>query len=183
MTTESSKTPVAPEGEVRGLVTSENTLFWDHSQPFPLESGEVLPEVRVAYRTWGTLTAAGTNAVLVCHALTASADADLWWGGLFGPGRTLDPERDFIVCSNILGSCYGTTGPASPRPGDGRPYGADFPAVTVRDMVHLQAVLLDALGVRRLRLVLGGSLGGMQVLEWAALYPERVETIAPIAVS
>lgn len=183
MTTESSKTSVVPEGEVRGLVTSEKTLFWDHPQPFPLESGEVLPEVRVAYRTWGTLNATGANAVLVCHALTASADADLWWGGLFGPGRTLDPERDFIVCSNILGSCYGTTGPASKRPGDGRPYGADFPAVTVRDMVHLQAALLEFLGVRRLRLALGGSLGGMQVLEWAALYPERVEAIAPIAVS
>ena len=159
------------------------TLFRDLPEPFTLESGEVLSEVRVAYRTWGTLDADGANAVLVCHALTGSADADLWWGGLFGPGRTLDPERDFIVCSNTLGSCYGTTGPASPRPGDGRPYGPDFPAVTVRDMVHLQAALLESLGVRRLRLVLGGSLGGMQALEWAALYPGVVEAIAPIAVS
>lgn len=161
----------------------EKTLFWDLPEPLTLESGEVLPEVRAAYRAWGALDAEGANAVLVCHALTGSADADLWWGDLFGPGRTLDPERDFIVCTNVLGSCYGTTGPTSPRPGDGRPYGADFPAVTVRDMVHLQAALLEALGVRKLRLVLGGSLGGMQVLEWAALYPDVVEAIAPIAVS
>ncbi|HSK75499.1 MAG TPA: homoserine O-acetyltransferase [Thermoanaerobaculia bacterium] len=159
------------------------TFFWDLPEAFTLESGEVLPEVRVAYRTWGALDATGTNAVLVCHALTGSADADLWWGDLFGPGRTLDPERDFIVCSNTLGSCYGTTGPASPRPENGQPYGPDFPAVSVRDMVHLQAALLTSLGVRRLRLVLGGSLGGMQALEWAALYPAVVEAIAPIAVS
>lgn len=142
MVTESNKTL---EGEVRGLATSsaplgnpERTLFWNLPEPFALESGAILPEVRVGYRTWGSLDAAGTNAVLVCHALTGSADADLWWGGLFGPGRTLDPERDFIVCSNALGSCYGTTGPASLRPEDGRPYGSDFPAVTVRDMVHVQ---------------------------------------------
>ena len=160
----------------------EGNLFYDLPEPLRLEHGEVLPAVRVAYRTWGTLDAAGGNAVLVCHALTGSSQADAWWDGLFGPGRTLDPERDFVVCSNVLGSCYGTTGPASPRP-DGSPWGPDFPAVTVRDMVHVQAALLDALGVRRLRLVLGGSLGGMQVLEWALLYPERVEAIAPIAIS
>ncbi len=150
--------------------------------PFALESGAVLPEVRVACRTWGRLAPDGDNAVLICHALTGSADADDWWGALFGPGRALDPEVDFIVCSNVLGSCYGTTGPAAERPGGGR-YGADFPAVTVRDLVRVQAALLDALGVARLRLALGGSMGGMQVLEWAALFPERVEAIAPIAVS
>lgn len=151
--------------------------------PFVLESGQALPEVRVAYRTWGRLAPAGDNAVLVCHALTGSADVHEWWGPLLGPGRALDPERDFVVCSNVLGSCYGTTGPCSRAPGATRPYGPDFPAVSVRDMVHVQAALLEALGVRRLRLVLGGSLGGMQVLEWAALYPQRVEAIAPIAVS
>lgn len=151
--------------------------------PFVLESGQALPEVRVAYRTWGRLHPSGDNAVLVCHALTGSADAHEWWGPLLGPGRALDPERDFVVCSNVLGSCYGTTGPCSRAPGATRPYGPDFPQVSVRDMVHAQAALLEALGVRRLRLVVGGSLGGMQVLEWAALYPERVEAIAPIAVS
>ncbi|HXK10862.1 MAG TPA: homoserine O-acetyltransferase [Vicinamibacteria bacterium] len=151
--------------------------------PFELESGERLPSVTVAYRTWGRLDARGDNAVLVCHALTGSADVDRWWGPLLGAGRALDPERDFVVCSNVLGGCYGTTGPTSPRPGGSGRWGGDFPAVTVRDMVRVEAALLDALGVRRLRLVIGGSLGGMQVLEWALLFPDRVDALAPIAVS
>lgn len=161
----------------------EKTLYHDLPEPLELESGGALPRVRVAYRTWGTLDATGSNAVLVCHALTGSADLDLWWGPLLGRGRALDRERDFIVCSNVLGSCYGTTGPASPRPETDRHWGPEFPVVTIRDMVRVQAALLEALGVRRLRLVLGGSLGGMQVLEWAVLFPDRVEAIAPIAVS
>jgi homoserine O-acetyltransferase len=150
--------------------------------PLPLESGAHLPAVTVAYRTWGGLNARADNAVLVCHALTGSADVDRWWGPLLGPGRALDPDHDFVVCSNVLGSCYGTTGPTSLRPGGSR-WGGDFPAITVRDIVRVQAALLDALGVRRLRLVIGGSLGGMQVLEWALLHPGRVDAIAPIAVS
>ncbi len=151
--------------------------------PFTLESGARLPSVTVAFRTWGRRDADGGNAVLVCHALTGSADVDRWWGDLLGSGRALDPGRDFVVCSNVLGSCYGTTGTISPRPGGHGRWGGDFPAITVRDIVRVQAALLDALGVRRLRLVLGGSLGGMQVLEWALLFPERVDAIAPIAVS
>ncbi|HYI12133.1 MAG TPA: homoserine O-acetyltransferase [Thermoanaerobaculia bacterium] len=145
--------------------------------PFPLilESGGVLEEVAVAYRTWGKLDAAGTNAVLVCHALTGNADADEWWEPLIGSGRALDPDRDFILCSNILGSCYGTTGPSS--------YGPGFPRITVRDIVAVQRALVRHLGVRRLRLVIGGSFGGMQVLEWALSAPDLVETIAPIATS
>ncbi|HET7569204.1 MAG TPA: homoserine O-acetyltransferase [Gammaproteobacteria bacterium] len=151
------------------------------SQGLPLESGQTLEGVEIAYRTWGRLNGARDNAVLICHALTGSADADEWWAGLFGAGRVFDPARDFIVCSNVLGGCYGSTGPASAMPGALRTWGPEFPPVTVRDMVHAQAALLDALGVERLKLVVGGSLGGMQVLEWAALYPERVEAIAPIA--
>ncbi len=151
--------------------------------PFALESGLRLPSVTVAYRTWGRPNARGDNAVLVCHALTGSADVDRWWGALLGPGRALDPDRDFVVCSNVLGGCYGTTGPTSLRPGGQRRWGGDFPAVTVRDIVRAQAALLDALGIRRLRLVVGGSLGGMQALEWALLFPDRVDAIAPIAVS
>jgi len=151
--------------------------------PFALESGPRLPSVTVAYRTWGRPNARGDNAVLVCHALTGSADVDRWWGALLGPGRALDPDRDFVVCSNVLGGCYGTTGPTSLRPGGQRRWGGDFPAVTVRDIVRAQAALLDGLGVRRLRLVVGGSLGGMQALEWALLFPDRVDAIAPIAVS
>lgn len=152
------------------------------AEPFRLESGETLPEAEIAWRSWGRLAPDGGNAVLVCHALTGSAAADEWWPGLFGSGRTLDPERDFVICANVPGSCYGTTGPASRRPG-GERWGADFPTLSIRDMVRLEARLLDELGVRRLRLVLGGSMGGMQALEWPLLFPDRVEAVAAIAVS
>src|SRR3954447_2171330 len=167
------------------LVTSGGSKdgVYELAEPLVLESGDRLPGARVAFRTWGRLAADGANAVLVCHALTGSADAASWWAGLFGPGRALDPSHDFIVCSNVLGSCYGTTGPASLRPEGDRPWGADFPPVTIRDIVRVQHALIGDLGVRRLKLVLGGSLGGMQVLEWALLYPDLVEAIAPIAVS
>lgn len=163
-------------------VPAGETRFLTLPEPLTLESGASLPQVTVAYRTWGRLNPKGDNAVLVCHALTGSADVDHWWAGLLGPGQALDPARDYIVCSNVLGGCYGTTGPTSLSPLTGRRYGAGFPAVTVRDLVHLQAALLDALGVERLALVLGGSLGGMQALEWAALYPERVESVAAFSV-
>lgn len=152
-------------------------------EPVALESGATLPQVTVAYRTWGRLNPAGDNAVLVCHALTGSADVDEWWPGLIGPGKALDPARDYIVCSNVLGGCYGSTGPGSLSPLTGRRYGAGFPAVTVRDLVQVQAALLDELGVQQLTLVLGGSLGGMQALEWAALHPERVRRVAALSVA
>ncbi|MDJ0925800.1 MAG: homoserine O-acetyltransferase [Acidimicrobiia bacterium] len=158
---------------------SAETEFLDIDEVFPLESGGALPHVRIAYRTWGRPR---HNATLVCHALTGSADADDWWAELFGPDRALDPERDFIVCANVLGGCYGTTGPTSRANGAFEPYGGTFPEVTIRDMVHAQARLLDHLGVDTLDLVVGGSMGAMQVLEWALLYPERVRAIAPIAV-
>ncbi|RUS97101.1 homoserine O-acetyltransferase [Trichormus variabilis SAG 1403-4b] len=151
------------------------------SVPFQLESGEVLTGVQVAYRTWGKLNANGDNGVLICHALTGSADADDWWGDLFGSGKAFEPDQDFIVCSNILGSCYGTTGATSINPNTGKVYGVSFPRITIRDMVHLQAALLEYLEVKSLGLVIGGSLGGMQVLEWALLYPEMVRTISPMA--
>ncbi len=173
------------------MLTSENiaslvspaTEYLTLPGAFELESGAVLTDVRLAYRTWGRLNASGDNAVLVCHALTGSADADDWWPGLIGPGKALDPDSDFIVCSNVLGSCYGSSGPLAQRPGtDGR-YGGDFPAVTVRDMVRAQRQLLTALKVEQLQLVLGPSLGGMQTLEWAASFPDFVRTFAPIGVS
>ena len=151
---------------------SDGTQFYRHQGVFDLESGEELEQIQVAYRTWGEPR---TEAILICHALTGSADADEWWSGLFGPGRSFDPDRDYIVASNVLGGCYGTTGPTSTRPGTDRWYGSGFPAVTIRDMVNLQAALLEHLGVERLRLVIGGSMGGMQALEWAAMFPERVE--------
>ena len=156
------------------------------TEPQLLENGVTLPSVEVAYETYGELNAAGDNAILVCHALTANAHAGGeggWWELLIGPGRALDTRRYFIICSNILGSCYGTTGPRSLNPWTGSRYGASFPTITVRDMVELQKRLLDALEVRRLACVLGSSLGAMQVLEWAVLYPDFCETMIPISVA
>jgi len=160
---------------------SPETQFYQLPHPFHLESGDVLQEVQVAYRTWGQLNAEGNNGVLVCHALTGWADVETWWQPLLGAKQALDTESDFIICSNILGSCYGTTGPTSINPQTGAAYGPHFPAITIRDMVRLQAALLQALGLRSLRLVIGGSLGGMQVLEWALLYPDKVQAIVVIA--
>lgn len=162
---------------------SEQTQFHQLPHPFRLELGGDLNGVQIAYRTWGQLNAARNNAVLVCHALTGHADVDVWWEPLLGSGKALDPNCDFIVCSNILGSCYGTTGPTSINPESGMIYGASFPSITIRDMVHLQHELVEALGIQSLQLIIGGSLGGMQVLEWALLYPEKVKVIAPIAIS
>lgn len=173
---------VAPEPAAPSLVSPE-THRCRLPGPFELESGDRLRGAEIAYRTWGQLSPERDNAVVVCHALTGSADVDDWWPGLLGPGRALDPTKDFVVCSNILGSCYGTTGPSSPMPGSLRRWGPRFPAITIRDMVHLQARLLAHLGVRKVALVIGGSLGGMQTLEWALLYPELVRAIVPIAVS
>ncbi|XGV97706.1 MAG: homoserine O-acetyltransferase [Leptolyngbya sp. BL-A-14] len=164
-------------------LVSPQTQYHTLTEPFCLESGVVLVGVQIAYRTWGQLNARQDNAILICHALTGGADADDWWAPLFGAGHSFDPTTDFIVCSNVLGSCYGTTGPTSLKPNAGKPYAADFPAITIRDMVQLQAVLLQALSVQRIKLVIGGSMGGMQALEWAVLYPAWVEAIALIAVS
>ena len=164
------------------LAAAEETRFLALAGPVELEGGETLPQVTVAYRTWGRLNTAGDNAVLVCHALTGSADLEAWWPGLLGTGKALDPNRDFIVCSNVLGGCYGSTGPTSIDPHTGHRYSARFPAVSVRDLVRVQAALLDELGVQELSLVLGGSLGGMQVLEWTALHPERVQAAVAISV-
>jgi len=158
---------------------SNETRFFDLPSVFALESGETLSGARVAYRTWGK---PGREATLICHALTGSADADDWWGGLFGSSRSFDPEQDFIVASNVLGGCYGTTGPTSTKPGSDTWYGREFPSVTIRDMVNLQAELLDHLEVGSLRLVIGGSMGGMQALEWAAMFPDRVQGAVAIGV-
>ena len=149
---------------------------------FALETGEILRDVEIAYRTWGSLENAADHAILICHALTGSADVEAWWPNIIGAGKTFDPAVDYIVCANILGSCYGTTGPVSCKPGSDTRYLADFPRVSVRDMVELQRVLLDELGVTRVELVTGPSLGGMQALEWALMYPERVGSVVPIGV-
>jgi homoserine O-acetyltransferase len=160
-------------------------------RPFVLEGGGALREVVVAYETWGELADDGSNAVLVCHALTGDSHAagrsgpghptDGWWDGLIGPGRPLDTDRWFVVCANVLGGCQGSTGPSSIDPATGRPYGSSFPVVTIRDMVRTQAAVADALGVERWLAVAGGSMGGMQALEWGVMYPERVRGVAAIA--
>ncbi|MEL6442851.1 MAG: homoserine O-acetyltransferase [Bacteroidota bacterium] len=139
------------------------------AEPFTTEGGFTFEAPEVAYKTWGTLSPAADNAVLICHALTGHAAADEWMGDLLGEGKLLDPARHFVIATNALGSCYGTTGPRSRNPVTGELYGGAFPHVTIRDMVRLQRRLLDDLGVRRLALVIGGSMGGMQALEWAAM--------------
>lgn len=156
-----------------------------------LDGGSVLRDVTTAYETWGSLNADASNAVLLLHAWTGDSHAaggagpghptPGWWEGAVGPGLAIDTDRWFVVCPNVLGGCQGTTGPASAHPDDGRPYGSRFPVVTIRDMVRLQARLADHLGIRVWHSVVGGSMGGMQVLEWGATFPERVRSIVPIA--
>lgn len=166
---------------LQAQIAAETQLFAVPGD-FILESGEVLQDVEIAYRTWGDPVNAKDHAILICHALTGSADVEAWWPNIIGNGRAFDPARDFIVCANILGSCYGTTGPVTYKPGSTERYRADFPRVSVRDMVELQRILLDDLGVDVIELVTGPSLGGMQALEWALMYPERVASLVPIGV-
>lgn len=155
--------------------------------PFEFGCGERLPDVEVAYETYGEFT--GDNAVLVCHALTGShrvtgsvdGQGEGWWDEIVGPGKPIDTHEQFVVSANVPGSCYGTTGPASTNPETGEPYGSDFPAVTVSDWTRVQRRLLDELGIDRLRAVVGGSVGGMNVLEWAKRYPNLVERVIPVA--
>src|SRR5947209_4285919 len=165
-----------------------NTFTFD---TLPLQLGGQLSPVTVAYETWGSLNAAGDNAVLIAHALTGSSHAHdaerpddtkvAWWNPLIGPGRYFDTSRYFVVCSNILGSCYGSTGPSSLDPETGRPYGLRFPVITIRDMVDAQRKLVEYLGVRHIAMVAGGSIGGQQALEWAVAYPELVEQVIVVA--
>ena len=165
--------------------------FLTLDRPLALDGGATLDQVTLAYETWGTLNADASNAVLLCHAWTGDSHAtgaegsgsadEGWWEGVIGPGMPIDTDRWFVVCSNVLGGCQGSTGPASPHPADGRPYGSRFPVITIRDMVRAQVRLADHLGVHRWASVVGGSMGGMQVLEWAITFPERVGSIVPIA--
>jgi homoserine O-acetyltransferase/O-succinyltransferase len=158
--------------------------------PLAMDAGVALGPWQIAYQTYGTLNAARSNAVLVCHALTMDQHvANLHpvtgkpggWETMVGPGRPIDTNRFFVICANVLGGCMGTSGPASTNPATGKPWALEFPLVTVRDMVRSQAALLDRLGIESLFCVLGGSMGGMQVLQWAVSYPERVFAALPIA--
>ena len=157
---------------------------------FPLASGQALAGIEISYETYGRLNAAGSNAVLVCHALTMDqyvaghnprTGKAGWWPRLVGSGKAIDPDRHFIICANVLGGCSGSTGPASIDPATGRRFGMAFPVITIRDMVNAQARLLDHLGVGVLAAVVGGSMGGMQALDWAVAHPDRVRSVVAIA--
>jgi homoserine O-acetyltransferase len=202
MTTPASKTEVGSVGTVE-------TQFIDLPQPLALDCGRQLHSIRIAYETYGTMTAARDNVILVCHALSGDAHAagfsaisaapstrdgfraderDAghgrglgWWDGMIGPGKAFDTDRYFVVSSNFIGGCRGTTGPSSTNPVTGQPYGSDFPVITVADMVRAERALLDELGIARLAAVAGGSLGGMQALEWAINYRDQVDAIVVIA--
>ncbi len=159
-------------------------------EPLLMDCGLSLGPWQLAYQTYGSLNATKSNAVLVCHALTGDQHVanvhpvtgkSGWWETMVGPGRPIDTDRYFVICANVIGGCMGSTGPASIDAATGRPYGLSFPVVTVRDMVRAQAALIDRLGIETLFCVAGGSMGGMQVLQWAALYPERVFSAMPIA--
>ena len=192
-----------------GAVGVVETRYLDLPGPVALDSGRELHPVRVAYETYGTLSPNRDNVILVCHALSGDAhaagssavppDASTrdgfgaedrdgtsgaglgWWDGMIGPGKAFDTDHFHVVSTNLLGGCRGTTGPSSTDPATGQPYGPDFPVLTVADMVRTQRAFLDALGIERLAAVAGGSLGGMQALEWAILYPDQVDAIVVIA--
>jgi len=172
--------PSGPEPEYEKVVSGYQT--YHHPHPVRCEWGAVLPEVTVAYETWGELSPKYDNAVLVHTGLSASSHARShpanqhpgWWEDFIGPGLAIDTDRFFVICTNILGGCYGTTGPSSLDPRSGQPYATDFPVITVRDMVFVQLLLLDHLGIDRLHASVGASLGGMQSLQLAALAPSRV---------
>jgi homoserine O-acetyltransferase len=159
----------------------------------PLQRGGQLEPVTLAYETWGTLNAQADNAILITHALTGNSHAHdavcpgdpkvAWWNPLIGPGRFFDTSRYFVICSNVLGGCAGSTGPVSIDPGTGCPYGMRFPVVTIRDMVNAQYKLVEHLGVRELAMVAGGSIGGQQALEWAVSYPDFVRKVVVVAAS
>ena len=162
------------------------------NNPLRLDAGVDFGPLQIAYQTYGTLNAARSNAVLVCHALTGDQHVvndhpvtgkPGWWETMVGPGKPIDTERYFVICPNVVGGCMGSSGPASTNPATGMPWGLDFPVITVRDMVRAQAMLLDHLGIESLFAVAGGSMGGMQALQWAASYPHRVFAALPIAAS
>jgi homoserine O-acetyltransferase len=200
---------VAPSTLPAGTVGTVETRFLDLPHPLPLDCGRELRSVRVAYETYGTLSPRRDNVILVCHALSgdahaagysATAPAEStrdgfaaetrdgaagkalgWWDGMIGPGKAFDTDRWFVISTNLLGGCRGTTGPSSTDPETGRPYGSGFPVVTVTDMVRCERAFLDELGIERLAAVAGGSLGGMQALQWAVTYPDQVDSIVVIA--
>jgi homoserine O-acetyltransferase len=177
-----------------GLVESRRTVVFDGDRPLRLDSGAEIPRVEVAYETYGELNAERSNAVFICHALSGDANAagyhegqnpdrPGWWDNIIGPGRPLDTDRLFVICANVLGGCKGTTGPSSTDPATGKPYGLRFPLIQVRDLVTVHRALLAELGIERLLAAVGGSLGGMQVMQWAIDHPGEIDGALVIAAS
>jgi homoserine O-acetyltransferase/O-succinyltransferase len=175
-----------------GSVGVVETQLADITEPLRLESGQTLGKYRIAYETYGKLNKEKNNAILICHALSGDAhaagyhdgdDRPGWWDNAIGPGKGFDTSRFFVICSNVLGGCKGTTGPSSPDPSTGKPYSIGFPVVTIKDMVNAQKALVDHLGIDQLFAVAGGSMGGMQVLQWSVTYPEMMKRAVVIASS
>ncbi len=173
-----------------GLVTTQSFTFAEPPHPLVLESGKTLGPITLAYETYGELNAEKSNAILVLHALSGDAHAagfheeeesPGWWDAMIGPGKALDTRKYFVLCSNVIGGCKGSTGPSSVNPQTGKPYALDFPMITIGDMVRAQRHLVDSLGIDQLLCVIGGSMGGMQVLHWVASFPERIRSAIPIA--
>ncbi len=174
-----------------GVVQTKTMRVVEPEQPLELQCGKRLAPVDVAYETYGELNKAGDNVVLICHALSGNAHVagvnnpddrkPGWWDVMVGPGKGIDTNKYFVICSNFLGGCSRTTGPPSINPATGKPYGLDFPIITIADMVKVQKVLLDKLGIKGLLAVIGGSIGGMQVLQWAIEYSDFVKAAMPIA--
>src|ERR1700732_501675 len=184
----------APASKAAGLreVDAPRSLVahFGADTPLKMDAGVSLGPLTIAYQTYGELNADKSNAILVCHALTGDQHVANkhpvtgkpgWWETMVGPGRPLDTNQYFIICANVIGGCMGSTGPASTNPATGKPWGLDFPIVTIPDMVRAQAMLFDRLGIETLFCVVGGSMGGMQVLQWTAAYPERVFSVLAVA--
>ena len=181
-------TKAASQREVEA--PNSRVVTFGADRPLTMDAGVSLSPFTIAYQTYGTLNADKSNAILVCHALTGDQHVANenpltgkagWWSSMVGPGKPVDTDRYFVICSNVLGGCMGTTGPASINPATGEAYALDMPVVTIRDMVRAQAMLIDHLGIDTLFCAVGGSMGGMQVLQWAATYPERVFSAMPVA--
>ena len=177
------RAPHAPHG---------HALRFGMDEPLTLDCGRTLAPFNIAYMTYGELNATRSNVILICHALSLDqfvtgihpvTGRSGWWETMVGPGRPIDTDRYFVICPNVIGGCMGSTGPADIDPASGKPYALDFPVVTIRDMVRAQAMMLDALGIEKVLAVTGGSMGGMQALQWVASYPDRVVSAMPIATS
>jgi homoserine O-acetyltransferase len=155
------------------------TLKYDHS--FKTETGAEFPEIEIAYNTWGKLNSKGDNVIWICHALTANSDVESWWPGMVGSGLLFDPDKYFIVCANVLGGCYGTTGPATVNKLTGKPWLRDFPFITIRDLVNVHEILRKHLGIQKIHTIIGASIGGYQALEYSIMFPDLIERLVVLA--